>query len=159
MKKMMLNEILPIRLILILIGCTSLMTLNGQDLKKHQWENRIVIVKASDIKSTKQEEQLKEFRNSFDELMDRKILVYKITGNDFVLIDYKNSALTTSGKTSKKLSDTILNKNENFEVILIGLDGGIKLQQTEIVLKEDLFNIIDSMPMRRNESIRTKTKN
>ena len=159
MKKMTLNKILPIRLILILIGCASLMNLNGQDLKKHQWENRIVIVKTSDIKSNKQEEQLKEFRNSFEELMDRKIIVYKINGDDFVLIDYKNSPLNTSGKTSKKLSETILNENENFEVILIGLDGGVKLQQTEIVLKEDLFNLIDGMPMRRNESIKTKTKN
>ncbi len=159
MKKMTLNKILPIRLILILIGCASLMNLNGQDLKKHQWENRIVIVKTSDIKSNKQEEQLKEFRNSFEELMDRKIIVYKINGDDFVLIDYKNSTLNTSGKTSKKLSETILNENENFEVILIGLDGGVKLQQTEIVLKEDLFSIVDAMPMRRNESIKTKTKN
>ena len=159
MKKMIINEILTIRIVLIIIGCSSLMNLNGQNLKKHKWENRILIVKTSDIKSKKYQEQLKEFRNSVDELNDRKIILYKITRDNFVLIDYKNSELNNSGKISENITENILDKKENFEVILIGLDGGIKLQQTEILIKEDLFKIIDSMPMRRDELNRNKTKN
>ena len=153
------NEIFTVRIVLIIIGCSSLMNLNGQNLEKHKWGNRILMVKTSDIKSKKYQEQLKEFRNSVDELIDRKIILYKITGDDFVLIDYKNSELKNSGKISEKLTEKILDKKENFEVILIGLDGGIKLQQTEILKKEDLFKIIDSMPMRRDELNRNKTKN
>ena len=158
-EKMIINELLRIRIILIIIGCSSFMNLNGQNLKKHKWENRVLIVKTSDIKSKKYQEQLKEFKNSFEELIDRKFILYKITGDDFVLIDYKNSELNNSGKISRKLTDNILNEKENFEVILIGLDGGIKLQQTEILMKEDLFKIIDSMPMRRDELIKNKIKN
>ena len=45
----------------------------------------------------------------------------------------------------------ILDQNNDFEVILIGLDGGIKLRQDQTLLKQDLFRIIDAMPMRRNE--------
>ncbi len=135
------------------------MNLNGQNLKKHKWRNRVLIVKTSDIKSKKYQEQLNEFKNSIEELIDRKFILYQITGDDFVLLDYKNNELNNSGKISRKLTDTILNEKENFEVILIGLDGGIKLQQTEILMKEDLFNITDSMTMRRNELIRNKIKN
>ena len=142
-----------------MIGCSSFMNLNGQNLKKHKWRNRVLIVKTSDIKSKKYQEQLNEFKNSIEELIDRKFILYQITGDDFVLLDYKNNELNNSGKISRKLTDTILNEKENFEVILIGLDGGIKLQQTEILMKEDLFNITDSMTMRRNELIRNKIKN
>ena len=80
----------------------------------------------------------------------------RVTGDDYELIDYKNNELNNSGKISRKITTTILNENENFEVILIGLDGGIKLQQTEILIKKDLFRIIDTMFMRRNEIIRNK---
>ncbi len=156
---MIINELLTIRIILIMIGCSSFMNLNGQNLKKHKWRNRVLIVKTSDIKSKKYQEQLNEFKNSIEELIDRKFILYQITGDDFVLLDYKNNELNNSGKISRKLTDTILNEKENFEVILIGLDGGIKLQQTEILMKEDLFNITDSMTMRRNELIRNKIKN
>ena len=156
---MIINELLTIRIILIMIGCSSFMNLNGQNLKKHKWRNRVLIIKTSDIKSKKYQEQLNEFKNSIEELIDRKFILYQITGDDFVLLDYKNNELNNSGKISRKLTDTILNEKENFEVILIGLDGGIKLQQTEILMKEDLFNITDSMTMRRNELIRNKIKN
>ena len=156
---MKINEILTIRVVLIMIGCFSFMNSNGQNLQKHKWENRILIVKTSDIKSKKYQEQLKEFRNSIEEMIDRKFLLYQIIGNDFVLIDYKNSELNNSGKISGKSIEKILNEKENFEVILIGLDGEIKLQQTEILIKEDLYKIIDSMPMRRDELRRNRTKN
>ena len=142
-----------------MIGCSSLMNLNAQNLKEHKWKNRILIVKSSDIHSEKYREQLKEFSNSFLELNDRKFMLYRITGDDFESVDYKNNALKNSGKISGKLTQKILNEKEDFEVILIGLDGGIKIQQTQILMKEDLFKIIDSMPMRRNELIRNKIKN
>ena len=139
-----------------MIGYSSLFNLNAQNLKEHEWKNRILIVKSSDIKSEKYREQLKEFRNSIEELIDRKFILYKITGDDFVLIDYENSKLNNSGKISGKLSEKILNEKEDFEVILIGLDGGIKLQRTELLTKEDLFKITDSMPMRKDELTRKK---
>jgi hypothetical protein len=156
---MIIDEILRIRIILVMIGCSSLFNLNAQNLKEHEWKNRILIIKSSDIKSKKYREQLKEFRNSIEDLIDRKFILYKITGDDYVLIDYENSKLNNSGKISGKLTEEVLNQKEDFEVILIGLDGGIKLQRTKILTKEDLFKITDSMPMRRDELTRKKIKN
>lgn len=43
------------------------------------------------------------------------------------------------------------NWNTPFSVTLIGLDGGIKLETTEILKRKELYRIIDSMPMRRSE--------
>lgn len=46
---------------------------------------------------------------------------------------------------------TIFSAKNEFEVILIGLDGSIKLRQMEVLSKEDLIAIIDAMPMRKSE--------
>jgi hypothetical protein len=56
-----------------------------------------------------------------------------------------------TGKLPEKGIKPMLNANEAFEIILIGLDGGIKLRKNDIVSREELFSIIDAMPMRRNE--------
>jgi len=123
----------------------------GQDLEKHKWTNRVLIVKTVDAESNKYQEQIKEFTNSLEELIDRKLILYKIVNDGFILTNYKNSALNSSGKISGKLAENVLDAKENFEVILIGLDGGIKIQQTKFLTKEHLFNTIDAMPMRQNE--------
>jgi hypothetical protein len=158
-KKMSKLKLLPVSVFLIMMGCTPFMNLNGQNLEKHTWKNRILLVKTSDSTSEKYQEQVTEFRNSDDELIDRKFILYKIIGDDFELIDFSNSELNDSGKIVGKPVGMMLNDTENFEVILIGLDGGIKLQQTEVLKKDALFAIVDAMPMRRSELSRKKTKN
>ncbi|WP_345165985.1 DUF4174 domain-containing protein [Algibacter aquimarinus] len=37
------------------------------------------------------------------------------------------------------------------ELLLIGLDGGIKLRQSKMLYCKDLFSVIDVMPMRKSE--------
>ena len=133
------------------MGCASFVNLNAQNLEKHTWESRILVVKTSDSASEIYQEQIKEFRNATDELKVRKFVLYKITKDHFELIDFANPELNDSGKITGKPIGMTLNDKENFEVILIGLDGGIKLQQTAVLTKEALFNIVDAMPMRRNE--------
>lgn len=41
--------------------------------------------------------------------------------------------------------------SENFSISLFGLDGGKKFSSTEIVESNVIFNLVDSMPMRRQE--------
>ena len=127
------------------------MTTHGQDLEKHQWENRILIVKIVDTESKKYKAQLEEFKNLAEEFIDRKLILYTINNNHYTVTNYKNSALNNTGNVSEKLAQSMLNDTEVFEVLLIGLDGHVKLQQTEILTKEALFKRIDSMPMRKNE--------
>ncbi len=133
--------------------------MNGQNLKDHTWENRILIVKTHDAQSSKYQKQLKEFDNSVKGLNDRKLIVYQIIGSRYMLKDYGNSNQEETGELSSNLTKEILNEAYDFEIILIGLDGGVKLQKTEVVLKEELFSIIDSMPMRKSELKNSVRKN
>jgi len=142
------NKIL-FKIIVCIIGFLSLGSY-GQHLKKHKWENRILIVKTSNIPSEKYENQFKEFQNSSTELKERKFIIYRIIKDEFTSTNYLTNK-NSSGKVSKEMKNKIFNVNENFEVILIGLDGNIKLQKNEIITKENLFSRIDSMPMRKYE--------
>ncbi|MCO4820646.1 MAG: DUF4174 domain-containing protein [Flavobacteriaceae bacterium] len=138
------------KILFVIVGflCTKS---NGQNLNDHKWTNRVLIVKTSNNDFDKFNEQLNEFKNINKALKERKIVLYKVIQDEFSSINFINNGLTNSGKVSEIKMQNILNKNRDFEVILIGLDGGIKLKQSEVLFKEDLFRIIDSMPMRENE--------
>jgi hypothetical protein len=146
--KAMMNKLFFI-VIVCIIGLLSMKSY-GQNLENYQWENRVLIVKTSNIKSEKYINQLVEFQNYNDQLKERKFIVYKINKDEFSAIDYRTNKIS-SGKISTKMKYNLLDEKENFEVILIGLDGNIKLQKNEIITKEILFALIDSMPMRKYE--------
>jgi hypothetical protein len=38
-----------------------------------------------------------------------------------------------------------------FEVLLVGKDGGVKLRSRDVVSPQELFRLVDAMPMRRQE--------
>ena len=100
---------------LIIMGCTSFVNLNAQNLEKHTWKNRILLVKTTDSASEIYQEQIKEFRNATDELKERKFVLYKITGDHFELINFENSELNDSGKIAGKPIGMTLNDKENFD--------------------------------------------
>ena len=150
-RKMTKQRLFNVSMIFILMGCASFVPINGQNLEKHTWKNRILVFKTTNSASQIYQQQVKEFENSEAELKDRKFILYKVTEDDFESIDYTKDALTDSGSTSGTSLEKIFNAQEQFEVVLIGLDGGVKLRQTEVLSKEDLYGIVDAMPMRRSE--------
>ena len=55
----------------------SILSYHGlsQDLKKHQWENRVVILLSSDESSPLYTQQLKEFSHTHEEMKERKLVM------------------------------------------------------------------------------------
>ena len=145
------SAILRVKIIVAMIFNFAFGSSYGQNIEQHRWSNRILIVKTQGVELKKYEVQLKEFEDTIAEMIERKLILYKVSKQDFVLTNYENREFNTSGKVSKRLADSVLNEHDDFEVILIGLDGQIKLQQTEVLTKEDLFTTIDAMPMRKSE--------
>jgi len=126
------------------------MSLNAQDLSKHQWKDRLVLIIAKE-KNEKFQQQVTKLQKHQQGLKERKLVVYQILpekySTGFEEENWKN-APELYGKYKDEISD--------FRVILIGLDGGEKLEQTEILSVEKLFNTIDSMPMRQAEMRRNR---
>jgi len=136
----------------MIIGCIILcFNLNGQNMEKYKWENRILIVKTKEEQSDIYQKQIAVFKSAAALLKDRKLVLYQIVGSNYQLTDYKKGGKEESGEVSVQVAEELLNEQHAFEVILIGLDGGVKLRKTDLLTKEELCNKIDSMPMRQAE--------
>ena len=123
---------------------------HGQILENHQWKNRVLIIKTMDASTKTYVRQHQEFQDTAEQMKERKLIIYNIVKNEYTLTDYQNATLNRSGTISKQVSNR-LDGNETFEILLIGLDGQIKLRQHKLLPKADLFAIIDAMPMRKSE--------
>ena len=117
----------------------------SQDIKKHQWENRVLLVFTDDKKSDNFKHQIKILSENKKELIERKLVIYQFTENDFTT-DFSEVWFSSNSMFKK-----YVNTSDSFKVLLLGLDGGIKLEQDKILSLEKLFTIIDGMPMRRSE--------
>jgi len=130
------------KIVLFLILIVTAMTLHAQDLQKHQWQHRILIVHTTDADSEKFVDQLQAFNGQEKGLIERKLILYKIIGNQLELLDFKNSRPLDSGTISENFIYKYLQNTNDFKIILLGLDGGIKLQQESILSIDTLFNTI-----------------
>ena len=119
----------------------------GQNLSTHQWKNRLVLMVTDNPATPEFQRQLEAFRKDEKGLKERKIKVYQ------VLPDQYKTGLNDDNawKTSNELYNKYKRTKSDFEIFLIGLDGGIKLKDTKFLSCEKLFATIDVMPMRRAE--------
>jgi hypothetical protein len=106
--------------------------------------------------SEKYRNQIAEFNTLQKELMERKMLVYCVLPQQYRIMNSETKVKANNWISSSALFDRFTNKETDFRVILIGLDGGIKLEKTEILSATELFETIDAMPMRRAELNRNK---
>lgn len=146
-----------VKTLFLLIAVVCCQNMLAQDLKNHRWEDRILIVKTTYPESKQLQGQRYQIKNAIDGMIERKFVLYTIIKEDFTFTNYKDPTQNHTGKLHGKLAK-IVNDNKEFEVILIGLDGGVKLRQTTVLTKTKLFNKVDSMPMRSSE-LRRKKKN
>ncbi len=121
----------------------------SQDIDRHQWENRIVVILASDKDNPLIERQLTIFKSDIPGWKERKLVGYISTFSFYKRFDANewqkaNQKIIDNGRELKK-------EDAAFEVILIGLDGGIKLRSSSLVTNAKLYELIDRMPMRRSE--------
>ncbi|WP_296701551.1 DUF4174 domain-containing protein, partial [Algoriphagus sp.] len=87
-------------------------------------------------------------------LEERRLVIYQVKSGQIKQgLDHEDIWKKTDESFRK-----IQKKDTQFEVILLGLDGGVKLRKNELLTSEALFRTIDQMPMRRSE-IKTKKDN
>jgi len=125
--------------------------LNGQNLEKYQWKNRILLIAASTTSVEQFQAQIKELDHSEEGLKERKLLVCQLVGDQYKIVNYLEEEKREEWQTLASKKQEVLDQKDRFKVMLIGLDGGIKLERTEVLKKVELYRIIDSMPMRRSE--------
>ena len=117
------------------------------DLSQFQWKNRLLFLFAP-----------KRSHPLFDALQKSiAIAQAEVADRDLVIFECLESGLSRMGMTdldpqvAQSLRDKFEIPRGQFAVILVGKDGGIKLERQDETRLEDIFALIDSMPMRREE--------
>tara|TARA_R110000868_G_scaffold7471_2_gene40457 strand:+ start:1579 stop:2010 length:432 start_codon:yes stop_codon:yes gene_type:complete len=121
--------------------------LMAQDLTSHKWNNRTLLALTNDTENTIYKNQIDNLKECQNGLQERKLIIYQVKKDSCKI------GLQDSGEWQKsyKLYKDYKKLNAPFEIILIGLDGGVKLRQSNILTCKELFKTIDVMPMRRSE--------
>lgn len=122
----------------------------SQNLETYQWKNRIILLKDDGLDSDWLQAQLKRLKANQKEMTERQLLVLLVT--DSMVYDETKVATTLN-------AHKIINTYElsNFKgLVLIGKDGHTKLKEEFIVNLQTIFDLIDSMPMRKTETKATK---
>jgi hypothetical protein len=126
--------------------------MKAQDLSKHQWKNRVLLILTENIEDQEFKNQIKKLQNDQKGFQNRKLIIYQMTTTHFKLgISKENEWIKKS-----ELYNNLKSNDKTFEVILIGLDGSEKLRQNTVLTIDKLFSLIDRMPMRRTEIKRNK---
>lgn len=113
----------------------------SQDLTDYMWKNRILLLCEKGEKLSRSQEQIALFAPLRKEMEERQLLILIFDGE--VLRDTNLKVLSRRGSRGVK---------KDFKgVLLIGKDGGVKSKSDFFVEPKNIFEIIDSMPMRRAE--------
>lgn len=114
-------------------GANAFRDAAGVELDQYRWEARPVLVFGASPDAPDYVRQMEALRAAGSGLIERDILVFSDTG------------ISDEGALRGRFAP------EDFLVVLIGKDGGVKLSHTSPISTETLFRTIDAMPMRQRE--------
>lgn len=131
----------------------NFMALSGQPLSKYEWKNRLILLFGPDLKDATVVKQMDRFQREAAALEDRDLLIYRISpGVVYGPEDQQE-------KNAAWFYEYYRVGKDEFNVILIGKDGGEKLRSEELIAPGKIFDLIDTMPMRRAEMRRKEKGN
>jgi hypothetical protein len=139
-----------IRKICIFLGITTLFSispLQADPLEKFTWENRLLLVFALSAEDPLLQRQRQSMADRKSGIEERQMRLVEISTADTVLVDGRiDQALDAS-----RLRRAYEVAPDRFAIILIGKDGGEKGRWTNPVRLDEVFDLIDAMPMRQEE--------
>ncbi len=109
------------------------MKLNAQDLSKHQWEDRLVLIIAEE-KNEKFQQQLTELQKHQQGLKERKLVIYQILPTK-----YSTGFEEENWQQSSELYHKYKAEKSDFRVVLIGLDSGRKTGSNRNTFRRKTF--------------------
>ncbi len=144
---------LTIAIAAILPGASRNAIAEPLDLSQFQWKNRLLFIFAPNRNHPMFDSLHDSLSAQKAEVADRDLVIFEILESEPSSMNSKPLASEATLSLRKRYK---VNQGE-FAVLLIGKDGGIKLNRQNETRLEDIFALIDAMPMRREE-IRQKKK-
>lgn len=116
------------------------------DLGTYRWKNRLLLVFTPSAQDASCRQQ-HSFLGQSGGLLNRDLVVASIYAHG----DGQIGSKLISTAQSEALRDQFNVEPDGFTAILIGKDGGEKQRFSKPVAPQELFAIIDEMPMRQEE--------
>ncbi|MBP2832942.1 DUF4174 domain-containing protein [Aquimarina sp. U1-2] len=116
-------------------------------MDKHLWKHRIIVIFTDSFLNTTFQKQKLELQAYPQDIKDRKLVMYVVTPKSYQFGLQRTSLLSTD----IEFLSTFNSDQSPFKIVLIGLDGNVKLSCKDDLQASDIFNRIDQMPMRKNE--------
>lgn len=123
-------------------------------LRSHQWKHRVLLVFAPASYNAAYLRQRLQFDKAPQGFRDRELLYVPVVDGETLQVRTQN----LDAESQKALREEFSIPSDSFAVLLIGKDGGVKLRRAEPVTADELFRLIDSMPMRQQEMRRPATE-
>ena len=120
--------------------------LYSQSLDEYQWKNRLLFILNPQAEQLLEHEQVIAFKGLEDQLEERDLILFIVN---------KTNVLNAKGAIVN-LDRSQIPYNSYSGLMLIGKDGGVKMRQPFVVSPQEVFDLIDSMPMRRTEIKKSK---
>lgn len=143
----------PLRVLMVLMTAWLAAPVAAYDWDAHLWRDRLLILVAPAPDDTGAARQLAEIRRRDDAVQDRSLRIVQVYAHHGS-VDAQSLDITEVRDLRQRLNAAA----DARELILVGLDGGIKRREPlDDAQLSDLFLEIDGMPMRQAE-IRAKRR-
>lgn len=137
------------RLMAAIVAALTAWSTPSSAMDAYKWKFRPLVVFApapGDAGLARQRSQVNSFRPAF---IDRKMVVVYVTG-DSVSVELGPGPRQSAAALRARFGVG----PDEFRVLLVGKDGGVKLSQASPIAAQPLFRTIDAMPMRQDETRR-----
>ena len=114
---------------------------------RHLWQNRLLLVfsLSTDTESYRHMEHQLDAASA--ELLDRDLRIVRLRPDAPVTVD----GLVAAESAAIDIYRRFEVEPNGFAVVLIGKDGGVKMKTARVPELDEIFSLIDSMPMRQLE--------
>lgn len=120
---------------------------DANPLKADQWKVRplVIVAPQADDPVLVRQQDIVQIPAHQQAMAERELVVYTIVGDVALRGDERLSAAQARAiRKALNVAD-----DAPATVMLVGKDGGVKLTRREPIAAEELFGIVDAMPMRR----------
>lgn len=157
MNTAIMNAALQTSLVVLLLVLTPLASFAQQDIrdtmKQYRWKNRVVLIFADDPATAAVENLQASIVADAAGFEDRHLVLMRVFAGGST-IDQKPIPPQTAAQLQAEYNADAA----AFRVVLVGKDGGVKLDRTQATSLQDIFGLIDTMPMRRQEMRQQETR-
>jgi hypothetical protein len=117
-------------------------------LKQYQWNNRVLVVSAPNEGDGNLEKQLAAVALTRAEFLDREMALVSLIDDSVSTAGDRE----LTGRETAAARAAVGIRQGAFALRLIGKDGAVKLSAEKATPMSEIYALIDTMPMRRNET-------